>query len=51
VGDVRDIQDGVDLGRKSNQKISQWPDGQFVGCVAYKAREYGIAVEQIPEDW
>ncbi len=25
VGDVRDIQTGVQLGRKTNQKISQWP--------------------------
>jgi putative transposase len=30
VGDVRDIQDQVDLGAKINQKISQWPHGQFV---------------------
>jgi len=29
VGDVKDIQTGVDLGRKSNQKISQWPHGQL----------------------
>jgi len=51
VGDVSVIQDGIDFGRKPNQKISQWPHGQFVGCMAYKAREYGIAVEQIPEDY
>ncbi len=31
VGDVRDIADGTDNGRKQNQKLSQWAHGQFVG--------------------
>ena len=51
VGDVRDIQDGVDLGSKSNQKISQWPHGQFVQYVAYKSAEYGMKAGYIPEDY
>ncbi len=51
VGDVRDIQDGVDLGVKANQKISQWPHGQFVKYLGYKAARYGMWVEQIPEDY
>ena len=51
VGDVRDIQDQVDLGAKINQKISQWPHGQFVKYLGYKARAYGMRVEQIPEDY
>lgn len=51
IGDVRDIQTEVKLGRKSNQKISQWTHGQFVGYVKYKARRYGIKTEQIPEDY
>lgn len=51
IGDVRDIQDGVNLGRKSNQKISQWPHGQFVQYVTYKARRRGMATNQIPEDY
>ena len=51
VGDVRDIQEGVDLGRKTNQKVSQWPHGQFVQYLSYKARQYGMRVEQIPEDY
>jgi putative transposase len=29
VGEVRDLQTGVSLGRVSNQKISQWPHGPF----------------------
>ena len=51
VGDVRDIQDGAALGRMSNQKISQWPHGQFVRYLTYKARRCGMEVEQIPEDY
>jgi putative transposase len=51
VGDVRDIQEGVALGRMANQKIGQWPHGQFVQYLVYKARQYGITVEQIPEDY
>jgi putative transposase len=51
VGDVRDIQDGTALGRMTNQKVSQWPHGQFVQYMSYKARQYGMRVEQIPEDY
>jgi putative transposase len=50
VGDVRDVQDGVNLG-KNNQKISQWPHGQFMGYLRYKAREVGLSLDQIPEDY
>jgi len=49
IGDVRDIADGVDKGAHVNQKISQWPHGQFVMYVTYKARRQGIAVSQIDE--
>jgi putative transposase len=51
VGNVKDIQTGVDLGRKGNQKISQWPHGQFVKYVGYKARQIGMNAIQIPEDY
>jgi putative transposase len=51
VGDVRDIQDGVNLSTNSNQKISQWPHGQFVKYVAYKPAEYGMKAGYIPEDY
>ncbi len=49
VGDVRDIQTGVSLGRVTNQKISQWPHGQVVRYVAEKAARLGISVEWIDE--
>jgi putative transposase len=51
VGDVRDIQTGVALGTQTNQKISQWPHGQFVQYVAYKSAEYGMQTDYIPEDY
>lgn len=50
VGDVRDIQDGVNLNTNSNQKISQWPHGQFVKYLAYKSAECGMQTGYIPED-
>jgi putative transposase len=49
VGDVRDIQTGVSLGSKTNQKISQWPHGQFVRYLRDKACRVGITVELIDE--
>ena len=51
VGDVRDIQNGVALCPKSNQKVSQWPHGQFVQYVAYKSAEHGMKADYIPEDY
>src|SRR5262249_15755451 len=38
LGDVRDVADGVKLGRQSNQKISQWNHGKIRTYVAYKAQ-------------
>jgi putative transposase len=49
VGDVRDIQTGVSLGKVANQKISQWPHGQFARYLREKAARLGITVEWIDE--
>jgi len=51
VGDVRNIQDCVDLGAQTNQKVSQWPHGQFVKYIAYKSAQYGMQTGYIPEDY
>ncbi len=51
VGDVRDIQTGVSLGRKTNQKISQWPHGQFARYLAEKAARLVMSVEWIDESY
>src|SRR5262249_15788640 len=44
VGDVRDMQTGVSLGTQTNQKISQWPHGQFTKSLSEKAARLGIGV-------
>jgi putative transposase len=49
VGDVRDTQIGVSLGRKTNQKISQWPHGRFARYLREKAARLGVVVEWIDE--
>jgi transposase len=48
-GDVRDLQTGVRLGRVTNQKISQWPHGQFARYLTEKAARLGSAVEWLDE--
>jgi putative transposase len=50
IGDVRDIHNGVNLGSLSNQKISQWPHGQFKQSSEYKSRMVGMTVDEIAED-
>src|SRR6516164_9675376 len=49
VGEVRDLQTGVSLGKVTNQKISQWPHGQFARSLSEKAARLGITVEWIDE--
>jgi putative transposase len=44
IGDIRDISDEVNLGKKSNQKISLWPHGKLTNYVKYKSAALGIAV-------
>jgi putative transposase len=51
VGDVRDIQTGVSLGKVTNQKISQWPHGQFARYLTEKAARLGVTVEWIDESY
>jgi putative transposase len=42
IGDVRDIADGVAKGRHANQKLSQWPHGQFRAYIEQKAERRGM---------
>jgi len=51
VGDVRDVANSGDKGRRHNQRMSLWAHGQFVGYVQDKARQYGIATEYIGEEY
>ncbi len=49
MGDIKTIADGVDLGKKTNQKISGWNHGKVRQLVEYKAEAEGIAVVLIDE--
>lgn len=44
IGDVRNIADGVDLGKRINQKISGWEHGKLRQYITYKAAQVGIEV-------
>jgi putative transposase len=43
LGDVRDNADGIQIGKRGNQKISLWPHGQLGRYIEYKALMLGIA--------
>jgi putative transposase len=51
LGDVRNAADRVNLGKKTNQKISQWVHGEFRALVTEKARRVGIVVLLIDESY
>ncbi len=44
IGDVRDIADGVNLGHRTNQKVSGWSHGRLRQYITYKAEHVGIEV-------
>ena len=49
VGEVRDLQTGVSLGKQTNQTSSQRPHGQFARSLAETAARLGMVVEWIAE--
>ena len=49
IGDVRDVADKVDVGHRSNQKISNWSHGRMRSYITYKADAAGIQVELVDE--
>jgi putative transposase len=49
IGDVRDVADKVNLGKKTNQKISNWGHGKLRAYITYKAEAEGIQVELVNE--
>lgn len=51
IGNIRDIGDEVNLGKKTNQKISGWNHGQVQKFVKYKAQAEGIALELVDEKY
>jgi len=51
IGDVRDIADGVKLGKQHNQQSSQWNHGQIRRYITYKAEAEGMSVELVEEHY
>ncbi len=49
MGNIKEIADGVALGKKTNQKISGWNHGKIRKLVEYKAEAEGIAVVLVNE--
>lgn len=44
IGDVRDIRQDLDYGKKANQKMHQWVAGKVRGMITYKSEALGMRV-------
>jgi putative transposase len=42
IGDVREVADKVSLGKKTNQKLTQWPHGIIRNYIEYKSKQKGM---------
>lgn len=51
IGDIKDIANGVKLGKRTNQKISGWDHGKVRAYVEYKAEAEGITVKLVDEKY
>lgn len=51
LGDLTNIRDDIDYGKKSNQKIHQWAFGKITQLITYKAERLGIQVKSINESY
>lgn len=51
IGDVRNVRQRICYDKVSNQKVSQWPSGQFTKYLRYKAARRGIHSETISESY
>jgi putative transposase len=49
IGDVRDIADASDKGRKQNQRLSTWRHGKLRAYLTYKAEAEGMRVVLVDE--
>ena len=45
IGDVRDIREDLDYGKKSNQKLHQWSHGKMRFYTTYKSQRVGMEVK------
>ena len=51
VGDLTDIRESADYGKKTNQKLHKWNFSRFISYIEYKAKLKGIDVEKISESY
>ncbi len=51
VGDLTDIREDADYGKKTNQKLHKWNFSRFISYIEYKAQLSGIGVEKISESY
>jgi putative transposase len=51
IGDVRDIRQDLDYGKKANQKLHQWSFGSIRQKLNYKCNKVGIKTELISEEY
>ncbi|ACK68910.1 transposase, IS605 OrfB family [Gloeothece citriformis PCC 7424] len=51
IGDVRDIRNGLDYGKKNNQKLHQWSFGSIRIHLEYKCKKAGIKTVLITEEY
>lgn len=51
IGDVRDIRNNIDYGKKANQKLHQWNFGSIRQKLEYKCTKVGIQTELITEEY
>ena len=49
IGDLTNIREDADYGKKTNQQLHKWNFAQFVSYIEYKALLSGISVEKISE--
>ena len=51
IGDVRKVANKCKLGKKSNQKVSNWSHGKIRTMIEYKANAEGISVTMVKEHY
>ena len=49
IGDLKNIRNNMDYGRRANQKLHQWPFAKIVSLITYKCQSAGIKVVSCDE--
>jgi putative transposase len=51
IGDLKQIRDSIDYGKKQNQKLHQWSFSLASQMIKYKAERLGMKVEEVTEEY